>query len=207
MNSHKPTLSAENIAAIAGGYHGSPFDMLGMHPVGGDDGPALAIRTFQPQARDAAVLREGSEPIPMAPIYDYGFFEAVLPGEQEFFTYQLKLTTHEGATYTAEDPYRFPPVLTEFDLHLIGEGTHTRLYEKLGAHLAEVAGVAGVVFAVWAPSAERVSVVGSFNQWDGRRHPMRPRGSSGIWELFIPGLAQGDIYKYEIKTRYKGYIG
>ena len=90
-------------------------------------------------------------------------------------------------------------MLTEYDLYLLGEGTHYKSYEKLGAHLMELEGVRGVAFAVWAPNAQRVSVVGNFNSWDGRRHPLRVRGSSGVWELFVPGLGEGEIYKYEVK--------
>jgi 1,4-alpha-glucan branching enzyme len=143
--------------------------------------------------------------------YD-GLFEAVFPGETEFFPYRLSITPHSapgspGARrYETEDPYRYPPVLTDFDLHLFNEGTHLRLYEKLGAQLMEHEGTQGVCFAVWAPNGERVSVIGDFNQWDGRRHPMRPRGASGVWELFVPGLRQGDLYRFEIKTRYQGYM-
>jgi 1,4-alpha-glucan branching enzyme len=112
-----------------------------------------------------------------------------------------------GGQRDFEDPYRFPPVLSDFDLHLIAEGTHHNAYEKLGAHLVELEGIRGVAFAVWAPNAQRVSVVGDFNRWDGREHPLRVRGGSGVWELFIPGLAEGEIYKYEIKGRNKTYLG
>ena len=140
-----------------------------------------------------------------------GFFEAVIENQTEFFPYRLAITLPglDGSpqqTYEIEDPYRYPPVLTDFDLHLLGEGTHFRLYEKLGARVIEHAGAKGVSFSVWAPNAERVSVVGNFNQWDGRRHPMRPRGASGVWEIFIPGLQQGDLYKFEVKSRYHGYL-
>ena len=108
---------------------------------------------------------------------------------------------NDGNTSEIADPYAFPPVLSEFDLHLIGEGTHYRLYDTLGAHVREIDGLRGVQFAVWAPNAERVSVVGDFNAWDGRVHPMRSRGGSGIWELFLPDLGDGAVYKFEIRSR------
>src|SRR5207248_9690523 len=176
-----------------GAYHGAPFDVLGQHVVTVAGAPALAIRTFQPQAANVSVLR-GQALYPMAPAEaEPSFFEVVFPGETELAPYQLLITLPDGTSSVKEDPYRFGPVLSEFDLYLFGEGKHYELYEKLGAHVIEHQGVLGVVFAVWAPNALRVSVVGDFNQWDGRRDPMRPRGASGLWELFIPGLAQGDL--------------
>ena len=199
-----PTAAPEAIAAIVGAYHGAPFDVLGIHPITREGRPALAIRAFLPQAKEAVVLRPGGEALPMARVHPQGFFEAVALGESEAFAYRLRITTTEGRIYEAGDPYRFPPVLSEFDLHLIGEGTHHDLYKKLGAHLCDVAGARGVVFAVWAPHAVRVSVVGDFNLWDGRRHPMRPRGASGVWELFVPDLGAGDLYKYEVSIPYGG---
>jgi len=196
---------------IANGSYSLPFDVLGMHRITVDGGPALAIRTFQPQALAVSVNRGGRE-CTMEHIHPDGLFEAIFPGETEFFPYRLSITLHNTAgsgrpqRYETEDPYRYSPVLTDFDLHLFNEGTHLHLYEKLGAQLIEHEGIQGVCFAVWAPNAERVSVIGSFNQWDGRRHPMRPRGASGVWEIFIPGLQQGDLYRFEIKTRYQGYM-
>jgi len=131
-----------------------------------------------------------------------GFFEATWPSSQAVApapaSYKIRGRTHQGEPFEIYDPYAFPYLLTEFDLHLMGEGRHFDTYEKLGAHVKTLEGVAGVHFAVWAPSAKRVSVVGDFNRWDGRVHPMRSRGSSGIWELFLPELAVGAIYKYEI---------
>jgi 1,4-alpha-glucan branching enzyme len=203
------TVDSAAIDAIVGGYYGSPFDVLGIHSVTVDGQPALSIRSFQPQAKAVAVKR-GSTLYDMQRIHADGFFEAIFPGETERFPYRYSITLYDApgprSVYEAEDPYRYPPVLTDFDLHLFSEGTHLRLYEKLGAQLIEHDGVCGVSFSVWAPNAERVSVIGDFNQWDGRRHPMRPRGASGVWEIFMPGLQQGDLYKFEIKTRYQGYI-
>ena len=143
--------------------------------------------------------------MPLRRIHADGFFEAVFPGEQAMFPYRLR--TDYAGQHEFEDPYRFPPVLSDFDLHLLAEGTHHKTYEKLGAHVMEIAGVRGVSFAVWAPNAQRVSVVGNFNHWDGRQHPLRVRGATGVWEIFIPGLREGEIYKFEIKGRYQNYLG
>ena len=142
----------------------------------------------------------------MTRVHPDGLFEAILKAESVSFRYRFRVANHEGHSWEFEDPYRFPPILGDLDLHLMGEGTHYRNYKKLGAHLRENEGVRGVEFAVWAPNARRVSVVGDFNRWDGRRHAMRSRGSSGIWELFIPGLVQGETYKYEIKSRFNDYL-
>ncbi len=198
------------VAAIVGAYHGTPFDILGIHPHAVDGKPAIVIRTFQPQALAVSVVR-GDQMYPMYRVHHDGFFEAIIDNQSDVFPYRLAITLpgSDGGReqpYEFEDPYRYPPVLTDFDLHLFGEGTHFRLYEKLGARVIEHAGIRGVSFAVWAPNAERVSVVGDFNQWDGRRHPMRPRGGSGLWEIFIPGLQQGDLYKFEVKSRHHGYL-
>ena len=202
------TVQSETIQAICGAYHSAPFDVLGIHPVELDSGPAVAIRAFLPQAKEVTIrpALKTLKPRKMKRIHPDGFFELVYPRRTQVFAYTLSITTTEGQTYEAEDPYRFPPVLSEFDLHLFGEGTNYRIFHRLGAHLAELEGVAGVSFAVWAPNAERVSVVGTFNQWDGRRHPMRPRGATGIWELFVPGLQEWALYKYEIRSRYDRYL-
>ena len=118
-----------------------------------------------------------------------------------------RLTWREaGYEHIAHDPYSFPPQLSDFDLHLFGEGKHRHAYRILGAHVHTVDEIPGILFAVWAPNAERVSVVGDFNQWDGRRHPMRVRGGSGVWELFLPDLEPGTLYKYEIRNRETGGI-
>ena len=207
---HPSTADPGALAAIVSAYHGAPFDILGIHRHAVDGKPAIVIRTFQPQALAVSVVR-GDQLYPMHRVHPEGFFEAIIHNQSDFFPYRLAVTlpgSDGGRQQTCEidDPYRFPPVLTDFDLHLFGEGAHYRLYEKLGARVIEHAGVKGVCFAVWAPNAERVSVVGDFNQWDGRRHPMGPRGGSGLWEIFIPGLQQGDLYKFEVKSRHHGYL-
>ncbi len=119
--------------------------------------------------------------------------------------YRLRVKRWDGDTVEQEDPYRFGPLISDFDLHLHGEGTYLEAYQSLGAHAVEVEGLSGVRFAVWAPNAETVSVVGDFNEWDTRRHPMRLR-NGGVWELFIPGLsARERTYKYHVRSRFHGY--
>ena len=131
-------------------------------------------------------------------IRDEGFFAGGISGG-EWFAYRLRITT-EGGTVDIEDPYRFPPVLAEADVHLLAEGSHLKSYERLGAHLVSMQGVAGVAFTVWAPHAGRVAVIGDFNDWDGRRHGMRLRHECGVWEIFLPGMEAGRLYKFEIKS-------
>ncbi|MBZ5542316.1 MAG: 1,4-alpha-glucan branching protein GlgB [Acidobacteriia bacterium] len=199
----KTTASTAELDLILRAEHSDPFHVLGAHPVEVQGKPAIAIRAFLPDAVSLQAIRvfEPHGVYPFVRIHAEGFFEAVVPGEWQIFPYHLRARNAQGVEWEFEDPYRFPPVLADFDLHLLSEGTHRGAYEKLGAHVRELQGVRGVVFAVWAPNAQRVSVVGDFNLWDGRRHPMRVRGGSGIWELFIPGLDEGEIYKFEIKGR------
>src|SRR5208282_5945466 len=177
------TAPADEIAQILRAEHGDPFHILGMHLVEVQGKAAVAIRAFLPRAHDAWVVRADGGVTPLRRIHADGFFEAVFPDEQAMFPYRLR--TEYAGQHEFEDPYRFPPVLSDFDLYLLAEGTHHRTYEKLGAHVIEVAGVRGVAFAVWAPNALRVSVVGNFNHWDGRCHPLRIRSSTGVWEIFI----------------------
>src|SRR5215475_11526565 len=176
-----------------------PFSLLGPHPV--KDG--WAVRFFVPWADEANLAFHNSAKVTDAvKLRPEGFFEATWPSSQttspEPGSYKIQGRTHEGVPFEIYDPYSFPPLLSDFDLHLMGEGRHYDTYEKLGAHIKTVNGIVGVNFAVWAPSARRVSIVGDFNIWDGRTRPMRPRGSSGVWELFIPGTGEGSIYKFEI---------
>jgi 1,4-alpha-glucan branching enzyme len=199
------TASLEEIESILKAEHSDPFHILGAHVVEWEGKPAVAVRCYLPGAKQVWVRRD-SRAFLSKRIHPEGFFEAVFPNEAQVFRYRLRARYREGNEVEFEDPYRFPPILSEFDLYLLGEGTHHKSYEKLGAHLMEVEGVRGVVFAVWAPNAQRVSVVGNFNNWDGRRHPMRARGGSGIWELFLPGLGEGEVYKYEIKG-HNNYLG
>jgi 1,4-alpha-glucan branching enzyme len=191
--------------------HSDPFRLLGPHPVETGAGKRLAIRSFQPRAKQVEILfRDGSAAQIARRIHPQGIFEAVIPLPDltriAANAYRLRVHFEDGRILEQFDPYAFPPLLSDFDLHLIGEGTHYQKYEKLGAHLREIEGVRGVQFGVWAPNARRVSVIGDFNSWDGRVHPMRVRGSSGIWEIFIPGLAEGQIYKFEIRSNAGNYL-
>ncbi len=195
------TAPQDQLDRIIQATHHDPFDVLGAHVVSLNGEPSVAIRAFLPMAEAASVVREGEAPFPFERVSGTDFFEARFPGEASPFPYEIRVEDKDGASRQFKDPYSFLPVLSEADLQLIHEGSHCRTYEKLGAQIMAHDGVTGVCFAVWAPNAARVSVVGDFNSWDGRRHPMRERGSSGVWELFIPGLGEGTIYKYEIRAR------
>jgi 1,4-alpha-glucan branching enzyme len=202
----KTTAPLVEIEHILHAEHSDPFHVLGAHPVKVEGKPAVAIRAFLPDAAQVWAVRDAGA-VALERIHADGFFEAVFPGESRIFTYRLRARNAGGDEWEFDDPYRFPPFLSDFDLHLLSKGTHYDAYEKLGAHLREIEGVRGVTFAVWAPDARRVSVVGDFNNWDGRRHPLRVRGESGIWEIFLPGLGEGEIYKYEIKSRDNSLLG
>ena len=174
--------------AITGGYHGDPFALLGPHMVEREGKTEWVIRAFLPQAAEAALLLGGAT-IPMERTHPGGLFTAALDSEPG--AYKLRVTDRQGSISEMEDPYRFPTALSDFDLHLHSEGTNYEGYNAFGAHLVTLNGVAGTRFAVWAPNAIIVSVVGDFNGWDTRRHAMRSR-TGGVWEIFIPGVAAGD---------------
>jgi 1,4-alpha-glucan branching enzyme len=184
-----------SIQALAEARHEDPFSVLGPH-VEGDD---VVIRACIPTAERISIARNGSAPVPMKRRHAAGIFEGVLPAAKEIPDYRLKVTYGGGTTTDVDDPYRYGRIITDYDLYLFGEGKHTRIYDKLGAHVVDVGGVEGVHFAVWAPNAKRVSVVADFNSWDGRRHPMRKIGL-GVWEIFIPGVGPGEKYKFELLT-------
>jgi 1,4-alpha-glucan branching enzyme len=195
--------SLHEIEAVVGGYHGDAFHILGPHRVQ-DTKPGIdrwEIRAFLPHAASVE-LRMGGAAFVMQRKHAHGFFAAVL--DEEPVDYRFCVHLWNGASELVDDPYRFPPLLTDFDLYLHGEGTHFESYNTLGAHVVEVQGITGVRFAVWAPNAEVVCVVGDFNHWDTRRHPMRLR-NGGIWELFVPGLECGAHYKYFVRSRLQGY--
>src|SRR3954470_4170874 len=172
-----------------------PHRVLGAHEA--DDG-GVVVRAYRPEAKTVRVQPANVE----AELKDPGgLWEALLPKAKLPLAYQLEVEYPDGSTYTLRDPYSFLPTLGDLDIHLAMEGRHEELYERLGAHVREIDGVVGTAFAVWAPSARGVAVVGDFNSWDGRLHPMRTLGSSGIWELFIPAVGDGQKYKYEIRTQ------
>jgi len=180
-------LPSESIDSIVGASNADPFAVLGPHRVTLDGEPGWAVRAFLPWAARLQVVQQNGAAHEMERLHPAGVFEARIPGE-ESFGYVLRATDPVGHEVDLRDPYSFGPLLSELDLYLIGEGTHHRTYEKLGAHIREVGDARGVHFAVWAPNAARVSVVGNFNNWDGRVNPMRLHPSQGIWELFMPGL-------------------
>ena len=193
--SEKQSAYASDIEAIVRGRHGNVFAVLGLQ---GGHGEPIAINVFAPQAATVTVIDEKDAVIAeLDRVHREGFFSSFIKGKTERFPYRLKMTAGEHE-WVQEDPYRFPAVLGELDEYLLGEGRHLEFYNRLGAHPTTIDGVEGTVFAVWAPNARRVSVVGDFNVWDGRRLPMRKRWGVGVWELFVPGVGKGAVYKYEI---------
>lgn len=183
------------INALITGHFSDPFSLLGMHKTAA----GLEVRTLLPDATEVWVIdtKTGRKVVKLDSLDSRGFFSGVIPRRKNSFRYQL-LVTWFGEQRYIDDPYRFGTLTQELDSWLLSEGTHLRPYETLGAHPLILDGVEGVRFTVWAPNARRVSVVGEFNFWDGRRHPMRLRKESGIWELFIPGVTCGQLYKYEL---------
>ena len=174
-----------------------PHALLGAHPTPS----GVVVRAFRPGAERVELLVEGEAPREMARTHGAGFFELLLEGREGLFPYRLRSLYPGGGDFTHRDPYAFLPTLGSFDEHLFGEGRHWRLYDKLGAQPRDLGGVRGVSFAVWAPNADGVSVVGDFNNWDGRLHQMRRLGASGIWEIFVPDVGTGAAYKYEMHRR------
>ncbi len=191
----KPSWQAEesDVRAIVAGRHSDPFRVLGLHEVNGQ----WVARCFIPHAESVSARTLDNRLLgELVQRHDAGFFEGVVQvGGRQPVRYHAR---NAGGEWDVLDPYSFGPVLGPMDDYYIGEGSHLRLFDRLGAHAMRFEGVEGTHFAVWAPSAKRVSVVGSFNGWDGRRHPMRVRVNTGIWEVFIPGIGPGEVYKYEI---------
>ena len=196
------TISTTEILQIIEATYADPHRLLGLHKVEVDGVTKQYVRVFAPTAIHIAVTdpADGTR-WPLTRIHADGFFEGEIADRTEWFRYLLSLEFENGETFVTHDPYSFAPVLGEMDLHLFAQGTHYKIADKLGANVMTVDGVQGVLFSVWAPNAARCSVIGSFNNYDGRRHPMRLLHNSGIWELFIPGLKTYDRYKFEVKTR------
>ncbi|MBM3814128.1 MAG: 1,4-alpha-glucan branching protein GlgB [Acidimicrobiia bacterium] len=195
-------VEAHEIEAVIGGYHGDPFRILGPHAVKRDfQSDAWEIRAFLPQAESAEVILDNAQ-VPLTRIEDAGFFQARFDAQPG--AYRFRIRRHGGHEETIADPYRFQPLLTDYQLHLHGEGSNFDAYLMLGAHPVVHQGVAGTRFAVWAPNALIISVVGDFNDWDSRRHPMRQR-TGGVWEIFLPDVGEGAIYKYFIRSRHRSY--
>ena len=195
-----PTVSPSAIDRICSGDHHDPFSVLGCHPVTVDDRAMVAVRVLLPHANKAYVVRDRYPQRRRLKLVDArGLFEVVFPRLKRVFDYRVEVHGRDGSSYTWEDPYRFGPSLSDFDLQLLGEGNHLRRWEALGSHEVEHDGLRGTRFTVWAPNARRVSVIGDFNGWDGRQHAMRCCGGSGVWEIFLPGVGPGTLYKYEVK--------
>lgn len=186
----------ESLAKLLKLQHGSPHSLLGAHLMGGE----VLVRVMRPDAVRVDLVTSSQRTTLHARADLPGIFEATL-ALSEVPPYWLEVHGTSGSAVTVKDPYAFLPTLGEHDLHFLGEGTHRRLWDRLGAHPMHHQGVAGTAFAVWAPNAVSVSVVGDFNAWDGRLHPMRSMGTSGIWELFVPEVGEGTRYKFEVRGR------
>ena len=183
------------INAFFDGTHADPFSVLGMH----ETEHGIEIRALLPDAHKVIIIDKEKQSLvcELSLLDERGFFAGIIPNTLDFFAYQLQVFWGHEAQII-EDPYRFHPMLDDFSQWLFGEGSLLRPYEVLGAHFMECEGVSGVNFRLWAPNAKRVSVVGDFNYWDGRRHPMRFHPNSGVWELFLPKASLGQLYKFEL---------
>lgn len=193
----------EHIERLVKAEHPNPREFLGPHRTSVNGAEGIVIRALAPGASEARIVPAppGVPTIRMNRIHESGLFEAVVDQPKGVLTYRIRSTDPQGTVTERHDPYSFPPMVSDHDLHLFAEGRLFKAYETLGAHARTINGVAGIHFVVWAPNAKRVSVVGEFNRWDGRTHQMNSREATGLWELFIPSLPPGTLYKYEIRTR------
>ena len=196
------TINLYDLQLIIDANHSDPHTILGMHEINYKGKDCLVVRAFIPQAVAIEVVDDINKDnvYTMERIHEYGFYECIIPDRTSWFKYQLNIKWYDNRTYLTYDAYSFQPGIGEQDIYLFNQGTHYNIFEKLGANPCVIEGVEGVLFGTWAPNAKRVSVVGEFNSWDGRRHVMRKLGGSGIWEIFIPNLRNNDKYKFEIKT-------
>lgn len=193
------TISTEDLDRVATGSHYSPHSVLGHHPATDASGsPATRIRVRRPLARTVTALLADGTRVDLEH-ERHGVWAGLHGSDPQ--PYRIEATYDEGPDWIADDPYRFLPTVGELDLHLMSEGRHEELWRVLGSHLRTIDGVDGTAFAVWAPNAQAVRLVGDVNGWDGQGHPMRSLGSTGVWELFVPGVGEGSAYKYEILTR------
>jgi 1,4-alpha-glucan branching enzyme len=203
----KSTAHTDDLYRVIYTEHHDPFSVLGAHCIKREGKRVVVVRAFQPDAKEMFVMEDtrNGNVYPMEKIMEDGFYEVVLKDHSEVFPYKLKKVTSDDTIDVVYDSYSFLPTMTELDLYLFNAGDHHQIYNKLGAHGIEVNGIPGVQFAVWAPNARSVSVVGNFNQWDRRRHAMRVLGASGVWEIFVPELGESELYKFQIKTK-SGYV-
>ncbi|MEQ8674258.1 MAG: 1,4-alpha-glucan branching protein GlgB [Aggregatilineales bacterium] len=195
------------LESLVSATHGSPFDILGAHQA---SKTLVSVRAFRPTAKTLTVVNDATNKrTEMEKLREEGFFEVRIKGDAETLKYHFEAETFDGKTEIFKDPYAFRTELpiSDFDLHLFGEGNLHYSYDKFGAHIIEVDGVKGVYFAVWAPNAYRVSIVGNFNAWDERQNPMQPIGGSGVWQLFIPEIGEGELYRYDLRSHNQNYHG
>ncbi|KAB2638753.1 MAG: 1,4-alpha-glucan branching protein GlgB, partial [Verrucomicrobia bacterium] len=194
------TLPPEDLYPLLECRHSDPHRILGLRMLGQE----TMARVFHPGASTVSILLENGSKYPLIKAHADGLFEGVIPGVQSStpLSYQIVTTFTDGSSHSGRDAYAFAPQLGDLDLYLLGEGNHLEAYRVMGAHPRLVEGIPGTAFAVWAPNAQRVSVVGDFNGWDGRRHMMRQLGGSGVWEIFVPGVMEGDHYKFELRGKH-----
>ncbi len=189
------------IRSLVEGEHGAPYDLLGPHQI---DDQHISVRVFRPWAYSVVLVDETGNRHNLQRVHEGGLFEVTIPGKREDLKYHFEAQSSSDTVEVFHDPYSIPPQLTEYDLYLLGEGKDLLSYRKLGAHVREIDGIKGVHFCVWAPNAYHVSVIGDFNHWDARVHTMSVRGQ-GFWELFIPDIGEGAVYRFHVRSRSLGY--